>query len=246
MISSVARRALGAVSLLAASALVLGACGGGDGADPGAGNTSGAGTTGGSATSGDGSSQDTTASEDANAAYGLDLPRGTKLTPLGSDLALGDTARVGWQVDKNKVGVAAITVTKLRRGSVKDFSGFVLDEATQQSTPYYVDATVRNLGRTDLSGVKTPLFMVDGNNVLVGQSTFRSTFTPCAAKPLPEKFKPGRATKVCLVYIAADHGTLAAVSFRPDQAYDPIQWTGELTKAPVDKPKKNKSKNDKG
>ncbi len=221
---SLRNRQLGvAASLLLVLALPVSGCSGGDDSTDPAGTGTSASSGGGTATSGDDSSSPTV---DPNLAYGLKLPPGVKLTPLGSDLSLGDTARVAWQVDKKKVGVVAVTVTKLRRGTVKDFSGFVLDDATKQSTPYYVDAKVRNLGKSDLSGVKTPLYLVDGNDVLVSQSTFQSTFTPCAAKPLPEKFKPGRSTKVCLVFIAADHGALAAVSFRPDQKYDPIQWTG--------------------
>ncbi|CUR54271.1 conserved exported hypothetical protein [metagenome] len=220
----------------------LAGCGGDDPADPvGAGSSGSSGST---ATSGDDSSS--SPDVDPNLAYGLKVPPGVKLTELGSDLSLGDTARVAWQVEPSKVGVVALTVTKLRRGSVKDFSGFVLDEATQQSTPFYVDATVRNLGRSDLSGVKTPLLLLDGNDVLVRQSTFQSTFTPCAAEPLPEKFKPGRATKVCLVFIAADHGSLAGVTFRPDSSFDPIQWTGELTAPKVDKPTKKKNKKNNG
>jgi hypothetical protein len=167
----------------------------------------------------------------ASEAYGLDLPRGIKLTELGTDLKLGQTARVAWELKEGTAGLAAISVTRLRKGALKDLAGFTLDDRTRKSTPYYVDARVKNIGTVGLGGVATPLYLVDGNDVLVEASSFQSTFAPCAAKPLPEKFPPGAAAKVCLVYIAAERGTLRAVSFRPEQAYAPIEWTGELTQA---------------
>jgi hypothetical protein len=237
------RARLAAVVLAVFLGTALAGCSGNNGADEGD-PTSGSST--GDTTSG--STGDTTSgstdspSVDPNLTYGLDLPAGVHLTPLGSDLTIGQTARVAWQPDKKTVGVLAITVTRLRKGSLKDFAGFTLDDRTKQSTPYYVDAKVRNIGRSDLGGVATPLYLVDGQDVLVEASTFQSTFKPCAAQPLPGKFKAGASTKVCLVYIAADHGTLRAVSFRPTQEYAPIEWTGPLT-TPSVKPTKKPTKN---
>jgi len=226
----------GIAAVLLTAALVLTGCSGSDKTDNGSASPSGGSTEGSDpSTTTEPTRPATKSAADANDAYGLELPPGVQLTALGTDLALGETARVAWQPNKKTVGVIAVTVTKLRRGTMKDFVGFTLDPATKQSTPYYVDARVKNIGRSDLSGMATPLYLVDGKNALVEASRFQSTFAPCAAKPLPEKFKAGKSAKVCLVYVAADHGTLTAISFRPNQKYDPIQWTGPITKA---KPKK--------
>jgi hypothetical protein len=174
-------------------------------------------------------------SADPNLAYGLDLPAGVHLTPLGSRLKVGETARIAWKPDKNTVGVLAVTVTELRQGRLEDFDDFILDEEAKQSTPYYVDAEVENIGESDLGRVSPPLFLLNGKDVLVKASKFRSAFAPCAAKPLPKKFKPEASTEVCLVYLVAKHGTLRAVTFRPRPEYEPISWTGTVTK-PTDLP----------
>ena len=128
------------------------------------------------------------------------------------------------------MGVLAVTVTKLRQGSIEDFDDFILDEKAKQSTPYYVDAEVENIGKSDLGGMDTPLYLVNGKDVLVRASRLQGKFAPCAAKPLPRKFKPEASTEVCLVFLVANHGTLRSVSFRPKQEYEPISWTGTVTK----------------
>ena len=53
---------------------------------------------------------------------------------------------------------------------------------------------------------------------------------------------PGDRLKTCLVFLAPDKGTLDAVSFRPNQEFDPIRWTGEIV-TPKPEPKKDR-KND--
>ncbi len=222
--------------VVAISALLLTGCSDDAQPSPTTSSQAGTGSTGEAPESGSPTTSEPTVNP--NTAYGLDLPKGVELTALGTSLVLGETATVAWEPAKKTVGVIAVTVTRLRKGTLADFAGFTLDEQTKQSTPYYVDATVQNLGKSDLSGVPTPLYLVDGENVLVQASTFQSTFAPCAAKPLPEKFKPGKEAKVCLVYIAKDRGTLAAISFRPKQEYAPIQWTGKLTKPKPGKPGK--------
>jgi hypothetical protein len=169
-------------------------------------------------------------SADPNLAYGLDLPAGVHLTPLGSRLKLGETARIAWKPDNKTVGVLAMTVTGLRQGRLEDFDDFILDEEVMQSTPYYVDVEVENIGKSDLGGVDTPLYLVNGKDVLVRASTLQGKFAPCAAKPLPRKFEPEASAEVCLVYFVANHGTLRSVSFRPKQEYQPISWTGAVTK----------------
>jgi len=169
-------------------------------------------------------------SADPNLAYGLDLPAGVRLTPLGSKLKVGETARIAWEPEKNTVGVLALTVTKLRQGSIEDFGDFILDDKAEQSTPYYVDVEVENIGKSDLGRMDTPLYLVNGKDVLVRASRLQGRFAPCAAKPLPRKFKPEASTEVCLVFLVANHGTLRSVSFRPRQEYEPISWTGAVAK----------------
>jgi hypothetical protein len=222
------RRALFPAVLLACT-LGLGACGGADPDDGWAGPT-------GSTTSPTG-----TGSASTDSAYGVEVPAGVELTAPGSTLAIGDSATIAWAPKQDVVGALRIKVTKVRQGAIKDFAGFTIDADTRASAPYYVDATVQNVGPTDLSGFPVPLYLVDATDLLIGANSFESTFAPCAAKPLPDGFKTDKTAKVCLVYLAPDHGTFDAVSFRPSEEFNPITWTGTVVK-PTAKPTKKATK----
>jgi len=156
-----------------------------------------------------------------------------KLTAQGSKLKVGDSARVSWQPTQKQTGVLRLTVTKLAQVPISTFSDFRLSGAVRRSTPYFVRATVTNLGKSDLSGVPVPLYLLDARNVLLRPSKFQALFPPCPSRPLPAKFTRGKKTSVCLVYFAPRHGKLVAISFRPTEDFDAITWTG-----PIAKPKK--------
>ena len=51
---------------------------------------------------------------------------------------------------RRPVGVIAVTVTRLQKVPIAAFTDWRLDPATQKSTPYFVHATVRNLGKSNL------------------------------------------------------------------------------------------------
>src|SRR5262245_50469426 len=53
---------------------------------------------------------------DPNEAYGLAVPPGVQLTPLGSNLRLGQPANVAWRPKRDTVGVLTIVVSRLRQG----------------------------------------------------------------------------------------------------------------------------------
>ena len=176
------------------------------------------------------------------------VENGVELTPQGTELSVGDAARVAYEPRQGLVGVLEIKVTRLEKTSFqKSFVGWDLDAQTRKSTPYFVRVTVTNLGTTQLGGRRVPLYIVDGKNALLEATSFASDFPPCTPGSFPEKFGPGKSVKACLVYLAPDRGDLEAVSFRPGQDYDPITWTGEL-KSPrppkKDKPGKGKGNDD--
>jgi hypothetical protein len=184
----------------------------------------------------------------ASAGPYLPVPDGVELTDQGTQLAVGDTATVAFEVKQGVVGVLDIKVTRLEKTSFKkSFVGWDLDDGQKHANPYFVRATVTNRGDTDLGGRRTPLYIVDGENTLVEATSFASSFKPCEPGTFPKKFKTGKKTKVCLVYLAPRKGDLVAVSFRPTQDFDPITWTGTLEKPqPPKKDKGKKGKGDKG
>lgn len=207
---------LTAATVLAAVALVVSGCGGSD-------SSSGAGssgpTAGGTSSGSDGSTSTTSAA----------VVQGVKLTPDGTSLRVGDNARVSWQPDQKKTGVISVKVTKLEKVPLRAFKDWRLSGSVLKSTPYYVHATVRNLGSSNLSGVPVPLYLLDRSNILLESSTFRARYDACPSKPFPSRFTKGTKTSVCLVYFAPHHGKLDAVSFRPTQDVQGITWRGPVT-----------------
>ena len=160
----------------------------------------------------------------------LPVPDGVELTEPGSQLAVGDHAVVAYQPRQEQVAALDIVVTKLEKASIKDFSAWQLSDAQQASTPYYVRARIENVGDTDLGGRAVPLYVVNEDNVLLEPTPFASSFQACPSTPFPEKFGPGETARACLVYLAPDHGDLVSVSFRPDETFNPITWSGDVTK----------------
>src|SRR6476646_10037777 len=218
------RRPLACAAILAGATLVLAGCGGNGSSAPAAGSAGSSGT---SATS------RTTTTPTAPTSSSSDTTvtvQGVPLTAQGTKLKVGQSARVSWHPNQKTTGVMKVSVTKLQKVPISAFSDWRLDPATVKSTPYFVHATVHNLGRTPLSGVPVPLYLLDGRNTLLQPSTFRALFPACPSAPLPAKFTRGKKTSVCLVYFAPDHGKLVAVSFRPSQDFDAITWAGPLAK----------------
>lgn len=169
----------------------------------------------------------------------LPVPDGVELTAEGSQLSVGDTATIAYEVRQGVVGVLDIRVTRTEKTSFKkSFVGWDLDQGQKKSNPYFVRAMITNRGEVDLGGRRAPLYIVDGTNTLVESTTFASAFKPCEPGPFPKKFPNGKSVKVCLVFLSPNKGGLTAVSFRPTQDFDPITWTGELKKPKPTKPDK--------
>jgi hypothetical protein len=220
----VIRRTLPALVVVAA--LSLAGCGGAGSSEPGAGGSGGTGGSSGSGPTASTQSGGPSQSPSSSSA----VVQGVTLTAQGSQLRLGQTARVSWKPDQKTVGVIAVSVTRLQKMPISAFSDWRLNAATQRSTPYFVHATVRNLGRSNLSGQPVPLYLLDQRNTLLQASTFQASYAACPSRPLPAKFTRKKKTRVCLVYFAPDHGRLVAVSFRPTQDFVAITWEGAVSK----------------
>ena len=212
--------------LLAAAALLLGACtgsgdgssgpsGSGDSGDPGGSNATVAGPT----------------------PY-LPVPDGVVLTDQGSELGVGETAVVAWRPAKGEVAVLSLRVRQLRRAPIKELADWQLDAAGRTSSLFYVTVTAENLGETDLGGTRIPLYVAD-NSTLVESNAFKTEFRPCPSPALPATFATGDTTTACLVYLVPAHGQLTSVTFRPAAKFNPITWVGKVEQpAKPKKPKK--------
>ncbi|GAA4693943.1 hypothetical protein [Nocardioides conyzicola] len=173
----------------------------------------------------------------------LPVPDGVTLTPQGTHLEVGDAAVVAYEPRQDEVGALDLTVTKLEKTTTKKtLSAWQLTDAQKASTPYFVHVSVKNVGESDLGGRRVPLYVVNEDNLLLESTPFASSFKACPSTALPKPFAAGATADVCLVYLAPDHGTLEAVSFRPDEDFNPITWTGEIEKYVPPKPKKKPKK----
>lgn len=187
---------------------------------------------------GDQEAEESPSAPSASASDYLDVPDGVELTEQGSELSLGDSATVAYQPKQGVVGVVDLRVTRIERASIKDFAAFKLDKRAARSTPYYVSATVRNAGSTNLADTIPPLYLDDGRK-LITPSRFTSRFGPCASTPLPRGFKKSTKYSGCWVYLVAPGGSMESMSFYPTDSFDPITWTGDVT-SPGDSKKKGK------
>jgi hypothetical protein len=175
------------------------------------------------------------------------VPDGVEVTAQGSDLEFGETATVVFEPNQKKSTLLDLTVKDARKGRLSDFEGFILDDDYKRKANYfYVKVAVENVGDKNVGGSPVPLWGVNEENTLLPAVNFTTAFKPCASTPLPKKFKSGDSVDTCLVYLAPDKGSLESLSFRPDQAFDPIEWTGEVQPPKAEKkPKKNKKSGNK-
>jgi hypothetical protein len=238
------RSALSLAALTTAATLVLAGCSGSGGAGGDDGTAAASGSTSGSASgSGSGSASGSVSGsaspyEDPTASTTVDVPAGVQLTEQGSSLSFGDSARVIFEPTENKGSTLQLTVLNVRKGTLADFKGFILDDSYKKNADYYyARVRVRNVGEGDVGGVPVPLWGVNKSNTLLPAVNFTTTFAKCPSKPLPAKFGPGQTLSTCLVYLSPDRGGLQAVSYRPSQEFNPITWKGTIS-TPKAKPKK--------
>jgi hypothetical protein len=172
----------------------------------------------------------------------VSIPPSAKLTDQGSDLSFGVPATVVFEPTKHAGSVLTMTVKSARQGALSDFKGFILDDPyKKKANYYYVRVSVDNVGDGDVGGVPVPLWGVNSDNTLLPAVNFTTTFKKCPSKPLPATFGPGDSLDTCLVYLSPDKGSLDAVSYRPNQEFNPIQWKGDVAPPATEKPKPKKS-----
>ena len=212
--------------LLAAAAVLLGACtGSGDESSLPSGSAGASGT-----------SVATDDPDDGVPPPYLPVPAGVLLTDQGSELGVGEKAVVAWRPAKGELAVLSLRVRKLRRAPIQVLADWQLDAAGRKSSLFYVTVTAENLGDEDLGGTRIPLYAASGATALVESNTFKTEFKPCPSPALPSTFATGDKTTACLVYLVPAHGQLTSITFRPNAKFNPITWVGEVEQPA--KPKK--------
>jgi hypothetical protein len=157
-------------------------------------------------------------------AKAFEPPAGVTLTPGGTTLHLGESATVVYQAGDDATSAMALTVLKIKTGSMDDFRDFSLDEATKKSSPFYVRVSVKNEGPAGLGGAALPVFALDSSATSVPANQIVGTFKPCQNPTLPDSFLPGATADVCLVYLLPEGRTLTSVNLQTGAAEDAISW----------------------
>ena len=172
----------------------------------------------------------------------LPVPDGVELTEPGSELGVGESGVIAWQPRQDFVGVLDITITRLVKTSfAESFEGWdVKAEQRNKVTPYFVRATVTNVGATNLSERLVPLYASDTADTLVEPTKFTEEFKPCPGGTLPRGYFTGDTAEVCMVYLIGNGLALGGVTFRPTEDFDAISWSGEIQE--IEKPKNDNNR----
>ena len=140
------------------------------------------------------------------------------LTPDGTKLAFGQTARVGYSYGAGATtGPYELTVT-VKKGSISDLSNFSLDAQTKLGVPFYVTEVVRNGGKAAgrVSGWGGALTVKNAAGDEISSITLLGDFPTCQGNP-PDTLAPGKQFTECDVYVAPAGQSVASVAY---QNYD--------------------------
>jgi hypothetical protein len=171
------------------------------------------------------SSSDGKKSDEVPVPKGLEVPKGVTLTKGGTTLTEDKPASVVYQVGDKAASVITVTVSSVRKGSIKrDFAFFSLDDEAKTSAPFYVDVTVKNEGPAGLGGAALPIFAHDSSNTNLPANDIVGTFRPCRNSTLPKSFLPGATAKLCLVYLVPKGKALQSVDLQTGSTKDAITW----------------------
>ena len=151
-------------------------------------------------------------------------------TEPGTDLEFGEPATVVWQPATSTTRTIEVSVDAVSEQSQSVFDGWVRDEAMAAARPYFVTVSVTNAGEDDLGGLDVPLYLRDDTGALGAPWTVGGDFTACQSGPFPYPFGPGAQAEMCLVYLAPDGARIKDMVFEPTEGFDPITWTGDVTR----------------
>ena len=176
----------------------------------------------------------------------LPVPTGVTLTDPGTELAFGADATVAWRPRQDTVVALDLAVERIDETSYDEsFEGWVVTKEMKGQTPYFVHATVTNVGDADTGDLLVPVYALAGGSSLYEPLDFRDeTFEPCTGGKLPERLRPGKSAELCFVYLLPTFDSLMAAAFDPVGDLAPVTWTGEITE--IEKPDKDKKGDKKG
>ncbi len=134
-----------------------------------------------------------------------------RLTPTGTTLKIGQPGILKYESSSPKAkSTIELTPKTLEKGSIDDFDEVDLEPSLKDSTPYYVEVCVTNVGSGDLSktdpttsGDLTAVDERDESQISVG---FIGDFDRCKSADAPASLKQGESFGTCLAYLIPKGG----------------------------------------
>ncbi|GHG03248.1 MULTISPECIES: hypothetical protein [Amycolatopsis] len=154
---------------------------------------------------------------------GAAVPAGD-VTPPGTELKLGERAVVPFKSGTTKSGTIAITVTAIDKGENADLAKY--GDKAKGITPYYLRATIENVGGTDLAYASVSLRArgADGRSTGV---IITGSLDQCKSGSAGKDFTTaGAKFETCTLQGAREGSTVEAAAFDKGDGYDksPVVW----------------------
>lgn len=147
----------------------------------------------------------------------VDVPEGITLTSGGSTVDLGQPASVVYQPAGAGRTVITVRVDDITRGKPKELPGVA-------GVPFYVEASIHNAGPAALSGVRIPLYAVDGAGEHIDATGVTEETAGCDPLPLTGSIVRGATATGCLVFAVPEGSALAGVQVRSGDLSSPVTW----------------------
>ena len=105
-----------------------------------------------------------------------------------------------------------ITPNPIQQGSISDFKNVQLDPEQKSATPFYVNVSVKNIGKGDLSGDSPANYLdgVDDRGQAQNSVIFFGDFPRCESVT-PKSLKPGQTYKTCETFLIPKGGSLVGM-----------------------------------
>jgi hypothetical protein len=146
------------------------------------------------------------------------------VTKPGAELKVGERAVVPFKFGTEKEGTIAITVTAIEKGENADLAKY--GDKAKDLVPYFIRATIENVGGTDLAYSSVSLRAIGGD----GRSTgviISGDVDKCESESADKNFTtPGAKYETCVLQASRASGTVGGATFDKGDAYSdaPVIW----------------------
>jgi hypothetical protein len=165
--------------------------------------------------------------EASPSASGSPAPSTAASATAPTTLKFGQPAVVNFTYTQKK-GKLQITVTGITKGRNADLSRLSLTGKAKKMVPYYIHATIKNAGTTDLSLTmpKGPIGVLASGD-LARTLTIMGHFAKCDSFPDTEKFPPGKSYRTCAPVLADPGERVTGARWSSDTYTDgpAVTWT---------------------